>query len=170
MPIVSGVTLSDRAGHCARRIFISHDEANALRHDVARAGRMAGACRQILAATISRTTSAKRIAQNERSRTTACRLPTMADVATAIRPTNHAVTKTTSGVPLTGVRPVQFGIAVNTKPPRAAAAAPNNISCACQRVGAKDVVSVASPRRIESQIATAIAAPRPAPKKSGLNP
>ena len=55
-----------------------------------------------------------------------------AETRPAIRPSSHKPAKLASGSPLTGSRPVQFGIAVNRKPAIAAIAKPNSISWMCQ--------------------------------------
>ena len=47
--------------------------------------------------------------------------PMAADQVTAIRPASHTSTRTSSGRPLSGSRPVQLGMAVRRKPVMTAA-------------------------------------------------
>ncbi len=77
-----------------------------------------GAFFQLRPATTSRQTAKPSMTGNEISTTKAATGP--GATAQAMRPASHSVTRPARGQPLSGNRPVQFGIAVSTKPARTA--------------------------------------------------
>jgi hypothetical protein len=80
-----------------------------------------GRLRQFRPARISRATAARKAAGKARSRTAALSVPIFCETSIAIRPSAHNVTSKASGPPCSGIRPVQFGIAVSRNPATTAA-------------------------------------------------
>ena len=74
-----------------------------------------------------------------------------------------------SGAPLTGSRPVQFGMAVSRKPAIAAITKPNSISWICQVSGSKRLGRAIPVANMMIHSASAIAAQSPAARKNGRN-
>ena len=91
-----------------------------------------GRFRQLRPTMISRATTARNAAGNDRSASAATGVPITAESRTATRPIAQRRTSVASGPPCKGRRPVQFGIAVSKNPATVAAAKPKIISCACQ--------------------------------------
>jgi hypothetical protein len=96
--------------------------------------------------------------------------PIVADENTAARPKSHRSTSTASGMPCSGIRPVQFGIAVSRNPATVAAANPKTISCACQRAAGSVLGTVLSPLKKANQSGIARADHSAEAKKNGRNP
>ncbi len=86
------------------------------------------------------------------------------------RPSAHNATSTASGVPATGGRLVQLGIAVSRKPPTAAITKPNSISWMCQVSGSKLLGNAASPENSGSHAAIDSTAHAAVARKNGRNP
>ena len=87
-----------------------------------------------------------------------------------MRPSSHNPASSASGLPLTGSRPVQFGIAVSRKPAIAAITKPNSISWICQASGSNRLGRVVPVANMTIQTASATADQRPAARKKGRNP
>jgi hypothetical protein len=71
---------------------------------------------QLRPAAISRVAAAATSRRKLASISIATHQPVAAEKVTARRPAIHMTTSVASGVPCSGSRPVQFGIAVNRKP------------------------------------------------------
>lgn len=93
-----------------------------------------------------------------------------AETRQAIRPSIHSPASTASGAPLTGRRPVQFGIAVNRKPATVAITKPNNISWICQLSGSNRLGTAVPVTSMTIHSASAAADHTPAAKKNGRKP
>ena len=129
-----------------------------------------GRLRQFRPAKISRSTNAIRDARKARSQTAATPLPIRSENATAPRPSTQIANNIISGAPCSGLRPVQFGIAVNRKPAIAAATKPNSISCTCQETGSNAVGNAIVPSKTGSHSSIDSAPQNPAAKKNGRKP
>jgi hypothetical protein len=90
--------------------------------------------------------------------------------AQAMRPATQSPNSATSGQPVTGSRPVQFGTAVSTKPATTAAIYPKIISWACQFSAPNGPAGSTPVAIITSHSGTASAAVRAPPRKNGRKP
>ena len=133
-------------------------------------GATIGRLRQFRPATISRAITPANATGKARSAATASQTGISAETRPAIRPSSHKPAKLASGSPLTGSRPVQFGIAVNRKPAIAASAKPNSISWMCQVKGSNRLGSTPPLARMVIHSASAAADQTAAARKNGRNP
>ena len=105
-------------------------------------GATIGKLRQFRPTTISRATTPTSTTGKDRSAAMAIHAGTSAESRQAMRPSSHNPASSASGLPLTGSRPVQFGIAVSRKPAIAAITKPNSISWICQASGSNRLGTV----------------------------
>lgn len=119
---------------------------------------------------ISRATTPRKAKGNSRSSTAAAAAPVASENSTPIRPASHASTRSASGPPRSGIRPVQLGIAVSMNPGTVAAAKPKVISWACQTDGGNTVRNWVAPPYCASHKAIPTQAHTADSRKNGRKP